>query len=110
MILEVQVSGPLSVRCGFFRQIATASPRSTRLRRPPAWTGQEAQALPGASCRLDWVIIDRLLEIAGGNVELAQQDFQRLLNSANEEGDQAAAVFWQCHLAAFRSELEQLPC
>ena len=56
------------------------------------------------------MIIDRLLEIAGGNVELAQQDFQRLLNSANEEGDQAAAVFWQCHLAAFQSELEQLPC
>ena len=56
------------------------------------------------------MIIDRLLEIAGGNVELAQQDFQRLLNSASEEGDQAAAVFWQCHLAAFRSEIEQLPC
>ena len=80
---------------------------SPTLNRPPAWTGQEAQGLPGATCRLDWVIIDRLLEIAGGSVEAAQQDMMRLLASAAEDGDQAAAVFWRCHLAAFQAEIKQ---
>ena len=56
---------------------------------------------------MDWVIIDRLLAIAGGNVEAAQQDIGRLLASAVEDGDQAAAVFWQCHLVAFRAEIKQ---
>ena len=77
------------------------------MKRPPAWTGHEAQGLPGATCRSDWVIIDRLLEIAGGCVEAAQQDMDRLLASAVEDGDQAAAIFWRCHLTAFRAEIEQ---
>ena len=80
---------------------------SITLDRLPAWTGQEAQSLPGATCRLDWVIIDRLLEMAGGSVEAAQQDLRRLMASAVEDGDQAAVVFWRCHLAAFRAEVEQ---
>jgi len=77
------------------------------LKRPPAWTGHEAQGLPGATCRLDWVIIDRLLEIAGGCVEAAQQDMGRLLANAVKDGDQAAAIFWRCHLGTFRAEIEQ---
>ena len=56
---------------------------------------------------MDWVIIDRLLEIAGDCVEAAEQDMGRLLASAAEDGDQAAAIFWRCHLAAFRAEIEQ---
>jgi hypothetical protein len=56
---------------------------------------------------LDWVIIDRLLENAGGCVEATQEDMGRLLASAEEDGDQAAAIFWRCHLAAFRAEIEQ---
>ena len=56
---------------------------------------------------MDLVIIDRLLEIAVGCVEATQQDMGRLLASAAEDGDQAAAMFWQCHLAAFRAEIEQ---
>ena len=66
-----------------------------------------AQGLPGATCRLDWVIMDQLLEIAGGCVEAAEQDMGHLLASASEDGDQAAAIFWRCHLAAFRAEIEQ---
>ena len=61
------------------------------MKRPPAWTGHEAQGLPGATCRSSWVIIDRLLKIAGGCREAAQQDMDRLLASAVEDGDQAAA-------------------
>tara|TARA_B100002051_G_scaffold215165_1_gene207362 strand:- start:341 stop:520 length:180 start_codon:yes stop_codon:yes gene_type:complete len=56
---------------------------------------------------LDWVIIDRLLEIAGGCVEAAQQDMGRLLANAVKDGDQAAAIFWRCHLGTFRAEIEQ---
>ena len=57
---------------------------------------------------MDWVIIiDRLLEIAGGCVEAAEQDMGRLLASAVEDGDQAAAIFWRCHFAAFQAEIEQ---
>ena len=61
----------------------------------------------GIHLSFDWVIIDRLLEIAGGCVEAAQHDMGRLLASAAEDGDQAAAIFWRCHLAAFRAEIEQ---
>ena len=56
---------------------------------------------------MDWVIIDRLVDIAGGCVEATQQDMGRLLASAAEDGDQAAVIIWRCHLAAFRAEIEQ---
>ena len=61
----------------------------------------------GIHLSFDWVIIDRLLEIAAGCVEAAQQDMGRLLASAAEDGDQAAANVWRCHFAAFRAEIEQ---
>ena len=56
---------------------------------------------------MDWVIIDRLLDIAGGCIEATQQDMGRLLASAAEDGDQAAAIFWRCHLAALLAEIAQ---
>ena len=74
------------------------------LPRPPRWTGPEAQDLPGASCRLDWVIVDRLQEICGGKLDGLINELQRLLASATDEGDQQATVFWRCHLAAVSAE------
>lgn len=75
--------------------------------RPNQWTGEDAEGMPGGVCELDWSLIDRFLNQAGGRYQDAYMDMDEILERYADEGvDDETFCHWSSHMAALSDEHE----